>query len=560
MSADEQDGVGSGPAGRDPTGRGPGGREPSVRRRPHAALLVTAGVALVVVLVAVALVRSLDGDPVRGTAASPAADLATAGGTPAVTTPGATPSAPLSPTRDWHVASPAGTHIEGYADRTSVRTGGQFQLRVSATAPTFVVTVLRMGAYGDAQAAVLRRDGPFPVVAQPPATQLPETRTVTTTWTPTATITADGWPPGAYLLRLQGADGAQSYVPLTVRSDSAAGKVVLVQAVTTWQAYNLYGGLNLYQGTDGRMATRSLAVSFDRPYAAQGGAGDFLGNELPLVTFAERLGIPLAYATDVDLQEDPTLLDGAAAVVSPGHDEYWSTAMRDAVTRARDAGTNVAFLGANAVYRHIRFASTPVGADRLEIDYKSAADPVTATDPAESTTQWRTGPAPRPESDLVGGFYQCNPVHAALVVAPRLSWLTEGLGLAPGQRLGMLVGTEYDRVDLSAPTPHPIQVLFHSPLQCTLMGTRIQDAADVTYYTTPSGAGVFDAGTSTWVCALDDTTCGPGWGDPATYSVVRRITERLLTEAAKGPLGTAHPAQDTTGGPPGREDGVAGIH
>ena len=467
---------------------------------------------------------------------------------------------PPTPTQDWHVTSPAGTSIEGYADRTSVRSGGQVQLRVRATGTSFHVSVFRMGSYGASQAALVRREGPFPVVTQPPPTELPDTRTVTTSWTPTAALTADGWPPGAYLMRLEGDDGAQGYVPLTVRSDSTAGTVVLVQAVTTWQAYNLYGGLNLYQGKDGRMAERSLAVSFDRPYSEQSGAGDFLSNELPLISFAEHLGIPLAYATDVDLHEDPHLLDGARAVVSPGHDEYYSTAMRGALARARDAGTNLDFLGANAVYRHIRFAGTPLGADRLEIDYKSPADPVTATDPSESTTQWRSAPVSRPESELVGGFYQCNPVKAPLVVAPRLSWLTEGLGLQAGQRLGTLVGTEYDRVDLTVPTPHPLEVLFHSPLTCKLMGSTIQDAADVTYYTTSSGAGVFDAGTSTWVCALDDTACGPGWGDPATYQVVRQVTQRLLTEGAAGPLGRTHPAVDTTGGPPGRDDGIAGIH
>lgn len=539
-----------------------GGSGASRSRRPGRRAAVLVGASVVVVLLAAgAVVLVARGRPGQATVSSSLGRVLgtpTAGRPDAGPTTGPTPSvAPLTPTDDWHVASPAGTHIEGYADRTSVRTDGQVQLRVSATGRSFGVTVLRMGSYGSSAAARLAHAGPFRVVAQPAPTVVPETRTVTTSWTPTATIAATGWPPGAYLLRLEGDDGAEGYVPLTVRSDSTAGKVVLVQAVTTWQAYNDYGGMSLYHGKDGMPASRSFAVTFDRPYAAASGSGDFLGNELPLVTFAEHLGLPLAYATDADLQEDPHLLDGARAVVSPGHDEYWSTSMRQALTRARDAGSNVAFLGANAVYRHIRFGSTPVGPDRLEIDYKSTADPITATDPSESTTQWRSAPVPRPESDLVGGFYQCNPVKAPLVVAHRLSWLTEGL--QAGQTLGTLVGPEYDRVDLSVPTPHPLQVLFHSPVTCKLMGRTVQDAADVTYYTTSSGAGVFDAGTSKWVCALDDTACEAGWGDAATYQVVRQVTQRLLTEAAKGPLGRTHPAQDTTGGAPGRDDGVAGI-
>lgn len=51
------------------------------------------------------------------------------------------------------------------------------------------------------------------------------------------------------------------------------------------------------------------------------------------------------------------MLDGARAVISLGHDEYWTPQQRDAVTKARDAGVNVAFLGANACYRRIRFGS-----------------------------------------------------------------------------------------------------------------------------------------------------------------------------------------------------------
>ena len=347
-------------------------------------------------------------------------------------------------------------------------------------------------------------------------------------------------------------------MPLTVRSPSGKGRIVVLQAVTDWQAYNAWGGLSLYHGRDAQMESRSYAVSFDRPYEMQAGAGDFLGNDLPLVTFAEGLKIPVGYATDVDLHDDPHLLDGALAVVSPGHDEYYSTAMRDALSTARDAGTNVFFLGANAVYRHIRLSETTVGPNRLETDYKDAGiDPVTRTNPRESTAQWRSAPLNRPESDLVGGFYQCNPGQADLVVAPQISWLTEGMGLSGGQHLGRLVGPEYDRVDLAVPTPHPLQVIFHSPVHCKGQG-GIDDASDVTYYTTPSGAAVFDSGTSKWECALDDHACQPDWGDPATFQVVREVTRRLLVAAAAGPIGRTHPAIDTTGGPAGPGDGIAG--
>ncbi len=74
--------------------------------------------------------------------------------------------------------------------------------------------------------------------------------------------------------------------------------------------------------------------------------------------------MPLAYETDNDLAAHPGLLNGARAVISLGHDEYYSASMRAALTAARDAGTNLAFLGANAMFRHIRLATSSLGLGR----------------------------------------------------------------------------------------------------------------------------------------------------------------------------------------------------
>jgi hypothetical protein len=254
---------------------------------------------------------------------------------------------------------------------------------------------------------------------------------------------------------------------------------------------------------------------------------------------ADRLHVPLAYETDVDLATIPNLLRGARAVLSLGHDEYYSQSMRTALTRARDQGTNLAFLGANAIYRHIRLAPTPLGPNRLVIDYKSfTLDPVHIRDPAAATTfAWDNPPDPRPESVITGAMYQCNPVQVPLVVGDASSWLLRGLGVHNGERLGVLVGPEYDAIDLADPTPRPIESLFHSPLAC---GSGLP-YADVSYYTAPSGAGVFDAGSSKWVCALEQVTCGPGWSNRLTDRVVTAVTGRLLRAFAAGPAGRAHP-------------------
>src|SRR5258707_14927845 len=125
--------------------------------------------------------------------------------------------------------------------------------------------------------------------------------------------TAD-WPEGTYLLRLDASSGAQRYVPLTVRSVSTAGKVVLKNAVTTWQAYNTWGGRDLYTGPGGDN-DRSLAGSRDRPYEGKG-AHLFLVFERKLIKLAERLGVALAETTRMGRDHDPHAPPAANALVS----------------------------------------------------------------------------------------------------------------------------------------------------------------------------------------------------------------------------------------------------
>jgi hypothetical protein len=486
---------------------------------------------LILVAALLAALGGCSDEPSRGQSAEQTSQPSTTSVTPTVD----------AGTANWKVTNPGIPHaIEGFADRVSALPGDDVRLFVSTVAPTFTVTAYRMGAYRGSDAKQVWQSTPQPGVRQPERVIQAPTNTVVAPWQPSLTVSTKGWASGDYLLRLDSRDG-QQFVPLTVRTPSNAGRIVVVNAVTTWQAYNRWGGYSLYEAPDGKRAGRSRAVSFDRPYQApvMQGAGDFLFFELPFLRFAEGLDLDLGYATDVDLHADPHLLDGARAVVTLGHDEYWSTAMRTNATTARDSGTNLIFLGGNEVFRHIRFADSALGPNRVQIGYKSHTDdPASKTDPAEATQDWRSPPMPRPESVLLGNIYQCNPVEADLVVADEQNWLLAGI-VHNGQKLPGLVGNEYANVDLSFPTPRPIQVLFRSPVTCRGKA----DFADTTYYTTPSGAGVFSAGTQYWICALDPT-CGHSNADPVAHKAVSAITERMLRAFGVGPVGREHPAVD----------------
>jgi hypothetical protein len=466
---------------------------------------------------------------------------ATSSTSTATAAPSRAPTAAPTPVLDWRITGPADQGIAGYADVTSASPGQPVRLYVSTTAGSFRVQALRMGWYGNTEAEQVWASAPQPGVRQPgPRLLSGATNTWTAPWRASLTVDTASWPPGDYLLRLDAGHDHRAFVPLTVRAPSARGRIVLISPVTTWQAYNLWGCCDLYQGQDQGFDSRSRAVSFDRPYAAQHGAGEFLTRELPVVTEAERLGLPLAYATDVDLAADPTALDGASAVVSMGHDEYWSPQMRATVTNARARGTNLAFLGANAIFRRIRFAATAVGLNRLEINYKVASeDPLFGKDDAAVTANWPADPNPLPESSLTGAAYGCFPgrTRVPAVVADPHSWLFRGVRVRAGEELPGLIGPETDAVQLQYPTPRPIEVLLHSPTACP---DNAPTHADASYYVGPSGAAVFDAGTIDWVCDLGGgcNAAGP------TAEVVRTVTDNLLTAFAAPRAGFVHPAQD----------------
>ena len=516
--------------------------EPARRspRRLTLAAIVVAALAVVAVGTAVVACTGDDTDT-----AAPGADEATIAPTE--------PEAPVDPyeryrTAGWvdeENARPGSTDwpipddrvmwdkVQGYADTTSIDVGGTFTLRVSTAAPTWRLSAYRIGYYAGTGGRLIWRSPDLPGVLQPGPAVVPETNTASAPWEPSLTVTADEtWPPGQYLLRLESSDGGATFVPLVIRDDASRSDLLLQSAVTTWQAYNGWGGASLYQGDEGR----AQVVSFDRPYTGNG-SGEFLGREFEFNGLVERLGLDVSYWTDIDLHERGALALNHRAVVIPGHDEYYTVEMRDALERARDAGVNLAFFGANNIYRRIRLEPSPLGPTRLEVNHRSAAtDPLNGIDPARVTTSFREPPAADPESALIGNYYECNPVEADWVVADASAWMFEGSGFVDGERVPGMVGNEYDRVTPGVPTPDNIQILAHSPVDCR----GLQSHADSTWYSAASGAGVFSAGTFGW-SPLMNASCPPG--PPATGECkLVKVTENILEALAAGPAGAAHPS------------------
>ncbi len=438
--------------------------------------------------------------------------------------------------------------VEGYADTTSARPDQTVTLFVSTDAESWHAEAYRMGWYdGDLGRLVWTSDEITKTWQfNPELDRSDPTKMRVADWGPSLTFTiGDEWPPGSYLIKLVASSGEAHYVPLTVRRDSAAAGLVVISAVTTWQAYNPWGGCSLYECFDG--PGRSTVVSFDRPYARtyNWGSADFLTHELPLIALIEELGLDVAYVTDIDLHtsglgendELDAVFANRTALLSTGHDEYYSMAMRDTLGRARDAGVNLAFFGANAVYRHVRLEPNADGLPYRQMpNYRtSASDPLTETDPEKSTVQWRNPPLNRPESSLIGVQYFAAGVTAPLRVVNAGNWMFEDVDVRNGSSFTKLVSIEADGLGPSNVEPENLEVLASGPV-------KYKDAEydhAMTYYSSDSGAGVFASGTIAWINALD----ADYWDDDRTTEFVRGVTSRLLRVFANGPAGAVYPSE-----------------
>ncbi|MEJ6510603.1 MAG: hypothetical protein QNL59_05600 [Actinomycetota bacterium] len=423
--------------------------------------------------------------------------------------------------------------IEGFFTATSINLGSSVILKTSTRAPAWQVTAYRMGWYGGTGGRLIWKSEPLPGVNQPKVQQVGTPKAWFAQWATSLVIQTDEtWPPGQYLFKLESVDNGASYVPLVIRDDKSTSDILMQSAVTTWQAYNGWGGASLYTGNTGR----ADAVSFDRPYTGNG-SGEFLGREREFIVFVERLGLDVSYWTDIDLHQRGELAKNHRGIVIPGHDEYYTVEMRKNLEAARDAGVNIGFFGANNVYRRIRLEPTADGPDRHEINYRDASrDPLNGKDPERVTTSFRESPAPNPESSLTGSYYECNPVNADWVVGDASMWMFQGSGFKNGEKIAHMVGNEYDRVNLSVPTPANIQILAHSPVTCRGMNSY----ADTTWYSASSGAGVFAAATFGWSPLMLEA-CPTG--TPSTpVCKLQKVTENILRAFAKGPAGAAHPS------------------
>ena len=329
--------------------------------------------------------------------------------------------------------------VEGFVSHTSLSAGDSLKVFVSTEpADRFRLDIFRMGYYGGKGGRLMRSIGPLQGSVQPTPVD-GERNLIECKWKEAATIRIpNDWVSGVYLGKLSTlkTDG-EAYIVFVVR-DNRKADLLFQASDMTWLSYNRWPNWRSLYDLNGEPwgaggSTVGYDVSFDKPYALYwnllptgfepltNGSGEFLLTEFSLAFWLEKEGYDVTYISNVDTHADgPGLLRGRV-FLSVGHDEYWTQQMFDNVTKARDAGVNLAFLSGNSISGVVELLPSTDGRPNRVMRRVRG---FTTEPELMGSTSYGVG---------LGDWIVERPDH----------WLFEGTGMKKGDRVGQLVGWEY---------------------------------------------------------------------------------------------------------------------
>jgi hypothetical protein len=451
--------------------------------------------------------------------------------------------------------------IEGFASATSINQGESIDFYVNTSASTFDITIFRSGYYGGMGGRQIKVINNLPGKSQPAAYNEPNTGLAScSNWSPSYRLETDAeWVSGIYIAKLLRHDtGGENHIYFVVRDDARGADILYQQSITTYHAYNNYGGKSLYNFNSSHCNTiseeqRAVKVGVKRPYTRVNDPlfyNRYLNVEYPLVSWLEAQGYDLSYSTNLDTHHSGAVgaenqLLKHRVFISAGHDEYWSQEMRNAVTAARDAGVNLCFLGSNTCYWRIRFEADPVThePDAVIVCYKTTQSG--PSDPSgHATSTWRDPiGANAPENALVGVQYIGDhdssffPLRVTAETSQHPLYRNTGLEhiaadsyVDIGQKL---IGWEWDAVVDNGHSPLGLEIVAASPV----FGNLLTDAGHIydlrqasvhaTRYTAQSGALVFASATNHWPWGLAIIEPDPR---------IQQITYNVLSDMGVQPM------------------------
>ena len=284
---------------------------------------------------------------------------------------------PGTPKSVWWVDPGANSNtIEGFTTAISTNVGGTVQFKIDNLTgnPNYQINIYRLGYYGGDGAtsvATIKHQATTPVV-QPAAIINPATGevdagnwSVTDSWTIPSTAVS-----GVYVANV--VQGTQVFqIPFIVKDPNSTSDIVFQTSDETWQAYNGWGGANLYGGNgpsdphsrNGVPPGAAFAVSYNRPIVTRDGVGQFagpqdtlFGAEYSAIYWLEENGYDVSYISGMDTATNGALLLNHKVFMDAGHDEYWTDSQVANVQAAKNAGVNLVFLSGNEVFWQTQFA------------------------------------------------------------------------------------------------------------------------------------------------------------------------------------------------------------
>ena len=353
-------------------------------------------------------------------------------------------------------------------------------------------------------------------------------------------ITPD-MPPGLYELIGTGPDGEPTGAPLVVRDDLGPHVLTIVAPTLTWQAYNPWGTANLYgwPNSDGSAGSNAEAdiVTFDRPTYNLWSHAQVLGQDKGLAQLVDRDGMDVNWIASQDLQSPQAVLYQTHAIVMSRHDEYWTAGMRSVADRLVSRGVNLIDLGGNNMYHAGRFLDPAMRWYQVRKSWNSLHQNDGAY---QISYRFVDSLVNNPQGRLLGENFNCISPWVPFVVSDPKFWAWAPQKLRKGRSFPNIVGSESDGPQAGYAAGTVFGSL--SPLHCTYAG--VDRVAGFSYRVAgKSRAGVIDVGSMNWLCHLTTSTCGDyPRTTVAGERFVTRTTERILIDAAKGPLGRLHHA------------------
>ncbi len=436
---------------------------------------------------------------------------------------------------------PEGPFVFGYASQVSVAAGEEIGLHLSSSRPTVAIAIDRIGQERKRvwqKEDVATSPQPIPDRASSDGCKWPETIRVKT----------ENWQTGYYVATLTAqTDGkpVTSTLFFIVRAarPGAQSKILLQLSTNTYNAYTNWGGHSLYAYHD-RDGLQGHRVSFNRPTNSQ-----FENWEGPFVRWAESQGIEMEYAANSDLEFHPEMLAAYRLVLSVGHDEYWSSPMRDNLEKFIGAGGNVAFFSGNTCCWQVR--SEEQGRALTCWKQNCTVDPLYRSEQTHLlATLWSHHLIGRPENQLTGvgflwGGYHRS--HDQLMKGPGSyeihrpdHWVLAGTGLKQHDRFGgkdSIVGYECDGCEMRWENGLPFPTGNDgTPTNFEIIGTcpAVWAPGDSWWYDRfpkdrigASVMGAYTRGGTVFTCGSTDWAHGLKGGDVTVAKITRNIIDRL---------------------------------